>query len=170
MNIDKPKNGTQEAKAARAGSPSPGGKRPSRRKAATRSSKPRAPSKRAAGGRAARPSGKLRRNKAEFVRNQPVGMPARDVVAAAARLGMIITPDYVHKVRSTAKARSTAPSGKPARRPSARSDFRFAKPLGVLRAGTPEAAFRKLVLELGLQRAKDLLADVERKLGALIHG
>jgi hypothetical protein len=96
-------------------------------------------------------------------------MPAKDVVAAAARQGMIMTPDYVHKVRSTAKARGALSEGSAGRK-SPRNDFRFAKPLGVVRAGTPEAAFRKLVLELGMQRAKDLLADVERKLGALIRG
>jgi hypothetical protein len=166
MNVEKP-NGSLEAKAGKPRSPS--AKKAPKRKAVARSTAAKA--KRAPG--AARRAAGTSLNKAAFVRNQPVGMPAKDVVVAASRLGMTMTPDYVHKVRSTAKARGRAPSlaaRKPARKASSRSDFRFGRPLGVVRAGTPEAAFRKLVLELGMQRAKDLLADVERKLGALIRG
>ena len=81
MNVDKP-SGSLEA---RPGKASPKRKTASR-KAARAGKARRAPRAKAAD--------KGRRNKAAFVRDQPVRMPAKDVVAAAARLGMTMTPDY----------------------------------------------------------------------------
>jgi hypothetical protein len=160
MNLEKP-NGRVQAKDGKLPATA---KKALKRKALSRSAAVQS-QRQPKAARAANGAGK---NKAAFVRDQPLGTPAKDVVAAAARLGMTMTPDYVHKVRSTAKARGRTPA-RPGRTTRKGASLRF-QPLGVVRAGTPEAAFRKLVLELGLQRAKDLLADVERKLGALIRG
>lgn len=170
-------NANGVTKAAKGGATAARNPSRSAAKASPRSAKPPRKSLSGPGSAPLKPAGAAR-NKAAFVRDQPLGTPAKTVVAAAARLGMTMTPDYVHKVRSTAKARSLAPApGIADRRTSGRkialrTDYnRLARPsFGVVRAGTAEAAFRKLVLELGLQRAKDLLAEVERKLGALIRG
>jgi len=98
--------------------------------------------------------------KAAYVREQPLTIPAREVVEHAAELGLMMTPDYVHKVRSTAKARNPElVSGM-----SSRQDARKEAPS----RSSGEAGFRRLVLELGLARSRALLADVERRLGALI--
>lgn len=142
--------------------------------------------------RAPKPAGKSSSNKpakasvskAAFVRNQPVGMPAKLVIAAAAKLGMTMSPDYIHKVRSTAKAKAAArpaqanaPASKPAApRKAPAPKKQSVKPIpvarhaGLARAGAPESSFRRLVLELGLPRARKLIADVEQQLSALIAG
>ncbi len=114
-------------------------------------------------------------NKAEFVREQPRTLPAKEVVAAGARIGITLTPDYVHKVRSYSKPKPAAPRpAAPARKPTpvAKSAVhRRPQPAPVSsRVASGHAEFRRLVLELGLQRARNLMAEVERKLNALIAG
>jgi len=108
--------------------------------------------------------------KAGFVRTQPVTIPARDVVTAAAKLGLRMTPDYVHKVRSSTKTRDRL-SGAIAAPPRAKT---FPPELAAPKVSAGprtdgEAAFRKLVLELGLDRAKRLLAEIERRLAPLLR-
>lgn len=108
--------------------------------------------------------------KAGFVRTQALTLPAKDVVTAAAKLGLRMTPDYVHKVRSSTKARDRlAGVSMPSPRAKTLSTgLASAKvPSGPRNNG--EAAFRKLVLELGLDRAKRLLADIERRLAPLLR-
>ncbi|MBI5535185.1 MAG: hypothetical protein HY898_20835 [Deltaproteobacteria bacterium] len=134
-------------------------------------------------------------SKAGFVRSQPTTMPAKDVVAAGAKLGLSLSPDYIHKVRSTAKAKAKAPGKKAApkkapagkvaakkvaakkvpkkaapKKPVAKRAPKASAPRTIKAAGAGEAGFRKLVIDLGVVRAKSLLAEVERKLGALIAG
>lgn len=142
-------------------------------------------------------------SKAGFVRNQPTSMPAKEVVAAGAKLGLSLSPDYIHKVRSTAKAKAKAkaPGKKAAAKKAApkkiakknspkkvapsKAPKKVAPSKATKKAarkgnhahvaprtfnGAGESGFRKLVIDLGVVRAKALLADVERKVGALIAG
>ncbi len=86
-------------------------------------------------------------SKVAFVRALPDTLSAREVSEKAKAAGLKITPGYVYEIRSSAKRRS-AKAGPAA--PTSR-----------------DAAFRKMVLDLGLERAKALLAQVETALKAL---
>ncbi len=108
-------------------------------------------------------------NKAAFVRSQPRVMSAKEIVAAAAKAGIPLTADYVHKVRSATKAAKRA-AGKrsiPKGRSLGRRKGQHAAKNSAGGA-SHEIGFRKLVLDLGLQEAKRMLQEVERKLGAFI--
>lgn len=112
-------------------------------------------------------------SKTAFVRNLPPAMPAIKVVEKAKEAGLVLTAQYVYKVRSltkSAKARSKA-SPAPVAKKSAVAK-KVAAPKAVRKTAVPfsshEAAFRKFVLQLGVQKSKALLNDVERKLRALV--
>lgn len=168
------------------------------KKASKKAPKPKAAAK---GKKAPSAAKKGAVSKAGFVRSQPTTMPAKDVVAAGAKLGLSLSPDYIHKVRSTAKAKAKAPGKKAApkkapagkvaakkvaakkapkkaaakkaapKKPVAKRAPKARAPrIAIKAAGAGEAGFRKLVIDLGVVRAKSLLAEVERKLGALIAG
>jgi hypothetical protein len=123
----------------------------------------KAPAKKAA---APASAGAATTSKAAFIRSMPASMSANDVVAAAAKRGMKLTANHVYAVRSTskpgrprkaaAKRVSAKPTGRGPGRPSAR-------------AGS-ESTFRRLVLEMGIARAKILVGEVEEKLAALVAG
>ena len=88
-------------------------------------------------------------SKVDFVLALPPDLTANDVSERAKAAGLAITPGYVYEIRSSAKRRSAkAPAAPP----------------------SPEAAFRRMVLELGTARAKTLLDDVERRLRDIIGG
>lgn len=114
-------------------------------------------------------------SKSTFIRQHP-DLSVEELVAKAEQEGLSIAANLVYKVRGRAKARAGIASspvkrGRPAR-------VSLAREIGVINSSesTPqrerdiEASFRKLVLELGLQRAKTLLAEVEGKLHALVAG
>jgi hypothetical protein len=126
-------------------------------------------------------------SKAAFVRSQSPTMPAKQVVAAGAALGLSLSPDYIHKVRSTAKA--MAPGNRASHKkvaPRSASGKKATGKQGVagkaaprakairnapkLNSDTSEAGFRRLVIDLGVVRAKSLIAEVERKVDVLIAG
>ena len=155
------------------------------KKVAKTGPKPKAAPKKAAPAKKGTPS------KAGFVRSQPTTVPAKDVVAAGARLGLSLTPEYIHKVRSTAKAKAKLPGKKsvaprkaathkpsPKNKAPRKAAAKKAAPRKVVRKSAPktkagrtvESGFRKLVVDLGVARAKVLLADVEYKVGELIAG
>lgn len=105
-------------------------------------------------------------SKTAFVRNQPANMPAKEVSSRAKAAGLVISPGYVYEIRSSTRrkqkggARAASPASTARRRGRASAQ-----------AGHPsDAAFRKMVLELGLGRARMLLEDVERKLRDMIAG
>lgn len=146
---------------------------PARKTAATTTRKPpaRADRKRPDKGATRANDGSPAPTKAGFVRAQPYDTPARQVVDSAAKLGLIFSPDYVHKVRSATKAAiklgAPPPSspGRPMRTQTAPTALPNARAAS---AASAEVTFRALVFEIGLERARELIRDVERKLGALI--
>jgi hypothetical protein len=87
-------------------------------------------------------------NKSDFVRSMG-STPAKEVVAAAAKRGMKLTERYVYVIRSADKAKRRLHGG-PAPRAA-----------GVGRGA--DAALRRAIAELGLSRARQVLAEVERQ-------
>jgi hypothetical protein len=102
-------------------------------------------------------------SKSEFIRTRPPGMTARQVVQAAAALGMSLSEHFVYNIRSTAKKKARGVVG---RASAAGGPGRPAPG----RLGTREAQFRRLAMELGLQRSSQLLEELEHRLTALIAG
>ncbi len=86
-------------------------------------------------------------NKTAWVRSLPESMSAREVSEKAKAQGMAITPGYVYEIRSSAKRKTNGRTPTP--------------------TASPDAAFRRMVIDLGLARAKALLLEVERALAAL---
>ncbi len=109
--------------------------------------------------KATSPKGKPSMTKAQFVRKLPASMPTSTVIAEGSKLGLALSAAYVAKIRRKARPKGT---NKPASRPAA-------KPFQVM-GKSADAQFRKLVLQLGLQRSRELLGQVERKLDELIAG
>ena len=101
-----------------------------------------------------------RQSKAAFILGLPADMPARDVVAKGKEAGLKIRENYVYVVRTNAGKRRTRRKRRPAA--SAR--------ILIGRASGTERDFRRLALELGLGKAKELLRETERKVTAIIAG
>ncbi len=115
-------------------------------------------------------------SKSTFIRQHP-DLSVEELIAKAQEEGMTITSNLVYKVRGRAKAKAgvTAAStkrGRTVRAAAAREVAAAAEPKAskTKRSKETETMFRKLVLDLGLQRSKALLAEVEEKLDALVAG
>jgi len=105
-------------------------------------------------------SGKPWGSKSAFVRSLPKNISAKDVVKKASEQGMKLSIAQVYNIRSTAKLKKRA-GGKT---PSAGA----APARGVARGGRnsdAEAQLRKLVAEIGLSRARQVLAEVSAAFG-----
>jgi len=103
--------------------------------------------------------------KTSFVLSLPTNMPAAEVVEKAKAEGVKLDVKYVYNIRATARAKGGTKKVTP-KKNIAGAPSSSAKNA----SGSSEATFRRLVIDLGLARAKSLLDDVERKLGALIAG
>jgi hypothetical protein len=93
------------------------------------------------------------------VRSLPATTPAKDMVAKAKAEGISLSENYVYNVRATSKSsrKGKATVGRPPQNASSQTT-------------SSEMTFRRLVLDLGLSRAKSLLTEVEQKLNALVAG
>lgn len=100
-------------------------------------------------------------SKAAFVRALPDSLPAKEVVAKAKAAGMTLSEKHVYVIRSGARKKKAG--GKISAKGIATSPR-------ASNVGSDETSFRKLVLALGIPRAKAIVADVERRLEELIHG
>lgn len=98
--------------------------------------------------------------KAAFVRSHP-DLAAKDVVELAAKAGLTMTVNHVYNVRSTSGI---------SRRKGELTDRALPVATGKGANATAEAQFRRLVLDLGVARARRLLQDVEAKLAAILDG
>lgn len=91
-------------------------------------------------------------SKTAFVLGLPADMAAKDVVVEAAKKGIKLTDRYVYVIRSNANAKarggwkSRVTKGGRGRRRS---------------SGGAEAELRRAIAELGLARAREVLAQVE---------
>jgi hypothetical protein len=93
-----------------------------------------------------------------FVREQALNRPVKEVVEAARKVGLKVTANLVRIVRH--KMRKAA-NGGPALGPGIRRGRPPASDRHVL-LGTAEAQFRQLVFELGVNRAKNLVSEVDQ--------
>lgn len=107
--------------------------------------------------------GKGGRNKSDFIRSLPSDMPAKDVVAAGKKRGMKFSQQLVYNVRAAEKmGRASAE--------------RLKKRMLV--TGTPvyamgtndESDFRQLVVDLGIERSRNLVDEVESALRDIVAG
>jgi hypothetical protein len=94
----------------------------------------------------------------DFVRSQPASVKATDVVAAGAKQGLKFSTNLVYAVRSSG-GKAAGPKG---RRGGGRK--------AAAAPGGSETALRKLALDLGIGRAREILNDLEQRLSALISG
>jgi hypothetical protein len=104
------------------------------------------------------------RSASDFVRDQPMDQPTKDVIAAGTRFGLKVTPELVRIVRFKMRhadpltARIPVRRGRPPSTPS---------PAAV---SVTEIHFRRLVLELGTARAMALVESTEAAMKRLIGG
>jgi len=93
--------------------------------------------------------------KSEFVRSLPANTPAAEVVAAAKKRGISITPSLVYNIRSTSKQPSGTPArnGKPGPKPG-----RKGRAAG---AASAEIQLRNAIAALGITKTREILAAVE---------
>lgn len=94
------------------------------------------------------PRAKRSGTKRAFVLSLPLDMPAKEVVEKARQAGIKLKDNYVYVVRGNAKAGKKAGAAG-----ASRSD---------------EAEFRRLTVQLGLGKSKELLRETEAKIADLI--
>lgn len=104
--------------------------------------------------------------KAEFVRSQPVDVPAAEVVRAAAAAGIKVTVNHVYNVRAALKKQgAVAPRLDGPKVRAIRAEFDSVLAEGAILYG--ERELRKAIAELGLARSRVVLAEVERAFGSV---
>ena len=94
-------------------------------------------------------------NKSAFVRSLSNKLSAKDVIERAKKQGLTLNEKYVYVVRSNARRKTKSP------KPSREEDT------GASNTG---AEFRRLAIELGMQKAERLLSDTKKKIAAIIAG
>jgi hypothetical protein len=104
-------------------------------------------------------------SKSAFVRNLP-NLSAKEIVSQAAARGMTLSIGQVYNIRSVAKKRDEKGGSKTASAPiSAVAKAPKAAPAARAQASSSsvgaEGQLRKLVAELGLSKARDILSQVE---------
>lgn len=109
-------------------------------------------SKKGSGGRSPATPGKM--SASDFVRSVPNTTPAADVVAAGAKKGIRFSANLVYAIRAKKKA-------------SLSQSPKQNAPLG----GTADSlaqSFQRIALDVGLDRARYLLEDLERRLSEIL--
>ncbi len=104
--------------------------------------------------------------KKEFILSQPAELTPRQVVEKAKEAGMSLTEQYVYLVRSEKgepKKRGRPPKVAAAKKAEP-------APAAVRVPRTLEAEFRRIAIELGLDRATDILNDTKKKGQDVIAG
>jgi len=93
--------------------------------------------------------------KADFIRNQPESMSAKDIVEAAAKQGIKISVNHVYNLRTSAAKKTDAPIGSlaaPKRGPG--------RPRLATNGTNVEHQLRAAIAEVGLQRAREIFDAV----------
>ncbi len=106
--------------------------------------------------RATKKRGRKGTGASDFIRKQPADMKAKDVVRAGKSAGLKFSAQLVYNVRGSTKKRKAL------------------KRAGAGRARTTssstEAQFRRLIVDLGVTKANELVSDVESGMQRLIAG
>jgi hypothetical protein len=108
----------------------------------------------------AKKSAKQAVNKTTFILSHAPGTSAAEIVKAGAAKGIKLSEKYVYTIRSNARRKAKQAGRRPGRPAKA----------GPLGASGSESMFRETALALGIERAKELLAELERKLRLIIDG
>ena len=103
-------------------------------------------------------------SKSEFIRRH-LSLPVGDIIGKAKEAGLVVSPNLVYMVRGRVGSKSAAKPGA-AKRTAAVAATRPASAVD----GGAEVAFRRLVLDLGVTRARALVDEVTQKLDALLRG
>jgi hypothetical protein len=93
--------------------------------------------------------------KADFIRNQPESMSAKDIVEAAAKQGIKISVNHVYNLRTAAAKKgdtSVASLAAPKRGPG--------RPRATVSGSNVEQQLRAAIAEVGLQRAREIFDAV----------
>jgi hypothetical protein len=92
--------------------------------------------------------------KADFIRNQPESMSAKEIVDAAAKQGIKISVNHVYNLRTSAAKKSDAPMSSlaPKRGPG--------RPRASVSGSNVEHQLRAAIAEVGLQRAREIFDAV----------
>jgi hypothetical protein len=100
--------------------------------------------------------------KADFVRNLPPSIPAKEVIARAKAAGLSVSKTYVYLVRGHAKTKAS-----PKRRaPAGRRGASVARPIATM--SSAEDLLKAVAAEVGLGRAMVILAGERARLRAVI--
>ena len=102
---------------------------------------------------------KAKMSKSAFVRSLSKDLPAKKVVERAAKRGIDLNEKYVYVVRSNDKRKDG--SRKPSRRAKQSDDTG---------ASGTETEFRRLAIDIGLQKAERLMSDIKEKVSEIIGG
>ena len=98
--------------------------------------------------------------KAQFIRSQPKGTSAQEVVDKAKALGMVLTRGHVYAVKSaTKKARRLAKSEGGVQRQTAATRAPRVIPSAGANRGA-ESQLRKAIADIGIVRATEILESV----------
>ncbi len=107
-----------------------------------------------------------RGTKAAFVRSMPADMPAKQVVEQAAKQGVKLSENHVYAVRSAAKKPARTATKATVKKSSPKRSAPLKSPgVGTSRGTKPaslESQLRRAIGELGLARAREVFAEVER--------
>jgi hypothetical protein len=106
------------------------------------------------------------RSGSDFVRAQPLETPTKEVVLAAAKVGLKVTENLVRIVRYKMRHAKDAAPG------SARG-LRVGRPVLSGPSSSVSAAeieFRRAILAIGVTRAKELLSELEAGIRAILAG
>lgn len=98
--------------------------------------------------------------KSAFVRSLPRTLTAKEVVEQAKAKGMKLSVAQVYNIRSTASSKPATP------RAAVQVTAAAPRSTAVTSVADAEARFRRLIIEIGLQRAKAVLAEVQAAFGA----
>ncbi len=110
----------------------------------------------------------------DFIRSLPSNTPAKEVVTRGAEKGLKFSMNLVYAVRQAVRRKAGAPPARRGRKPGKVAAVAAVVAAPRASASAPasslEASFRRMVLDLGLARAKALVSEVERKLASLVAG
>jgi hypothetical protein len=96
--------------------------------------------------------------KAEFIRDQPESMSAKEIVEAAAKQGIKISVNHVYNLRTAAAKKGEGGKGSGFAAPAKRG---VGRPRANAAGGTDvERQLRAAIAEVGLQRAREIFEAV----------
>ena len=114
-------------------------------------------------------------NKSQFIRSFPNDTSPADIVAAAKAKGISFSPNYVSTIRSASnkKTKKSVSAGAPTAkkkpgRPKGSKNKVPAATTRVASSSSADSTFKKLVLDLGTTRARQLLDEVQKALAKIV--